>query len=89
MERNCRVFITVANSRAPYVRIVCMMNSWPACTSEHILSSQRWEYCCKKRSKPLLQYFVQGFRLAMKLSRRRATGQECTLDLGHLTLLLE
>ena len=32
MERNCRVFITVAKSSAPYVRIVCMMNSWPACT---------------------------------------------------------
>ena len=30
MERNWRVFITVANSSAPYVRIVCMMNSWPA-----------------------------------------------------------
>ena len=30
IDRNWRVFMTVANSSAPYARIVCMMNSWPA-----------------------------------------------------------
>ena len=42
MDRNWRVFMTVANSSAPYVRIVCMMNSWPACTAPH---GQRCSAC--------------------------------------------
>ena len=34
MDRNWRVFITVANSSAPYARIVCTMNSWPVCVAQ-------------------------------------------------------